>query len=97
MDEKAKIWVAVKSLGDRAILLGYNRAICLSTATDPGFRANCIYYTDDYLQGCFEKSDGCYDMGIFSLEDGRIKQLFLDHLASGLLQLSHRFVASGIE
>ncbi|KAJ7958183.1 F-box protein [Quillaja saponaria] len=48
LNENSRRWTQVRSLGNKALLLGYNRGICLSASKHPGFKANCIYFTDDY-------------------------------------------------
>ncbi|KAJ8506509.1 hypothetical protein OPV22_007395 [Ensete ventricosum] len=37
-------WVALQSLGERALFVGSNRGISLSTVAFPEFKADCIYY-----------------------------------------------------
>ncbi|RWW38315.1 hypothetical protein BHE74_00056462 [Ensete ventricosum] len=37
-------WIAVQSLGERALFVGSNRGISLSTVAFPEFKADCIYY-----------------------------------------------------
>ncbi|KAK9291312.1 hypothetical protein L1049_019257 [Liquidambar formosana] len=76
LDEKNKRWIRVKSLGDKALFLGYNRAICLSALECPEFKANCIYFTDDFFEGYHEHPLGCYDAGVFNLKDGIIKRFY---------------------
>ncbi|THU65443.1 hypothetical protein C4D60_Mb05t03680 [Musa balbisiana] len=37
-------WVALQSLGERALFVGWNRGISLSTVAFPEFKADCIYF-----------------------------------------------------
>ncbi|CAL9093192.1 unnamed protein product [Musa textilis] len=39
-------WVAVQSLGERALFVGSNRGISLSTVAFPEFRTDCIYFAE---------------------------------------------------
>ncbi|KAJ7958114.1 F-box protein [Quillaja saponaria] len=74
LTENSRRWTKVRSLGSKALLLGYNRGICLSASKHLGFKANCIYSTDDFFEGYNGKPDGCHDMGAYNLEDESIKR-----------------------
>jgi hypothetical protein len=75
LDENGKRWVRVQNL-ELALFVGYNRAICVSAIDCPGgIQANSIYFTDDYFEGYYESPCGCFDNGVFSLEDESIKQI----------------------
>ena len=67
-------WVKADNLGDQALFVGDNKSVSLSASSFNGCKANCIYFTDDSL---FDYdvtiNGGGYDMGIFSMEDGTIK------------------------
>ncbi|RRT83940.1 hypothetical protein B296_00004298 [Ensete ventricosum] len=54
-------WVAVQSLGERALFVGSNRGISLSTVAFPEFKADCIYFANSG------------DVGICHLKHGLIK------------------------
>nr|POE57931.1 f-box protein [Quercus suber] len=68
-------WVNVDSLGDQALFVGDNSSMSLSASSFNGCKANCIYFTDDNVD-CYPNclNGGGYDMGVFSMEDGTIKQ-----------------------
>ncbi|KAF9599688.1 hypothetical protein IFM89_001634 [Coptis chinensis] len=71
-------WVEVDNLGDQMIFLGRNSAISISAKGVPGFRGNCIYFTDDGFE-FFRRSNcrlTCLDNGVFYLEDGHIDSFF---------------------
>lgn len=72
-DSKSSGLVDTKSIGDHALSVGYNNALCLPATS--GIEKNCIYYTDDYDDGIFgvAESKGGFDMGVFSLDDGSIQ------------------------
>ncbi|KAL0006923.1 hypothetical protein SO802_008425 [Lithocarpus litseifolius] len=68
-------WVSVDGLGDQALFVGGNSLACLSASRLNGWKANSIYFTDDNRE--FHHSTlngGGYNMGVFSMEDGSIKQ-----------------------
>ncbi|KAL4600932.1 hypothetical protein ACB092_11G235500 [Castanea dentata] len=80
-------WVNVDGLGDQALFVGGNSSVCLSASRLNGWKANSIYFTDDNRE--FHHSTlngGGYDMGVFSLEDGSIKQHYQGKSLSFLLQ-----------
>nr|XP_023913250.1 F-box protein At2g17690-like [Quercus suber] len=67
-------WGKVDSLGDQALFVGDNSSVSLSASSFNGCKANCIYYTDDYVEVFpFTLNGGGYDMGVFSVEDGEYK------------------------
>ncbi|KAF9624208.1 hypothetical protein IFM89_008146 [Coptis chinensis] len=71
-------WVEVDNLGDQMIFLGRKSAISISAKGVPGFRGNCIYFTDDGFE-FFRRSNcrlTCLDNGVFYLEDGHIDSFF---------------------
>ncbi|KAK4592012.1 hypothetical protein RGQ29_016475 [Quercus rubra] len=64
----------VDSLGDQALFVGDNSSVSLFASSFNGCKANCIYYTDDYVEVFpFTLNGGGYDMGVFSVEDGEYK------------------------
>ena len=68
-------WVNVDSLGDQALFVGGNSSVSLSASSFNGCKANCIYFTDDNFDFFLATlNGGGYDMGVFSMEDGNIKQ-----------------------
>nr|XP_023882431.1 putative F-box protein At5g55150 [Quercus suber] len=67
-------WVKVDSLGGQTLFVGDNSSVSLSASSFNGCKANCIYYTDDYVEVFpFTLNGGGYDMGVFSVEDGEYK------------------------
>ncbi|KAL6175532.1 hypothetical protein ACLB2K_052171 [Fragaria x ananassa] len=59
-------WCSTQNLNEFTIFLGHNHSLAVRNA--PGFRANCIYFTDDD-EGKVENS------GVFSLEDGEAERM----------------------
>lgn len=59
-------WCSTQNLKEFTIFLGHNHSLAVRNA--PGFRANCIYFTDDD-EGKVENS------GVFSLEDGEAERM----------------------
>ncbi|KAF9597537.1 hypothetical protein IFM89_019451 [Coptis chinensis] len=67
-------WVELKTLGDRALFVGYNSSFSLLASTFSGCKPNHIYFTDN-LWGYFQGQHfGGQDFGIFNLEDGSIQK-----------------------
>ncbi|KAF8411165.1 hypothetical protein HHK36_003708 [Tetracentron sinense] len=75
LEMNSRKWIEVKSLGEQTLFLGENSSMSLSAPEFPECRKNCIYFTDDYLEGWLGEC-GCFDMGIFSLEDGKIEPYY---------------------
>ena len=76
LDWKSPNWEVVRSLDDRALFLGGNLSLSLSSVDFPGCKGNCIYYTDDYSEDNYDDSHGGeQDLGVFNLEDGSIEPL----------------------
>ncbi|KAL4600916.1 hypothetical protein ACB092_11G234300 [Castanea dentata] len=68
-------WVNIDGLGDQVLFVGGNSSVCLSASRLNGWKANSIYFTDDNREfHHLTLNGGGYDMGVFSLEDGSIKQ-----------------------
>ena len=67
-------WVNVDNLGDQALFVG-DTSMSLSASSFNGCKANCIYFTDDNVD-CYLNclNGGGYDMGVFSMENGTMKQ-----------------------
>ncbi|KAI8569542.1 hypothetical protein RHMOL_Rhmol02G0286600 [Rhododendron molle] len=59
----------LKSLGDNALILGYNASTSVPASKFKGVRSNCFYYTDDLLLGNFLGKGGRKDMAIYNMED----------------------------
>ncbi|KAA8526986.1 hypothetical protein F0562_008785 [Nyssa sinensis] len=71
-------WSYIKSIGDRALFLGINHSLSLSSKDFPELRGNSIYFTDDDLDELRteETSIGGLDLGIFNLEDNSVKPYY---------------------
>lgn len=65
-------WVEITSLGDDALFLGDNHSVSVLASDFPGCRPNSIYFTDDLITFGHPDDFGSCDMGLFSLEDGKI-------------------------
>ncbi|CAL9044712.1 unnamed protein product [Musa banksii] len=68
-------WVALQSLGERALFVGSNRGISLSTVAFPEFKADCVYYAKNGVVGiCHLKHGLILPQGasIPNLKDGFI-------------------------
>ncbi|XP_060211729.1 probable F-box protein At1g44080 [Lycium barbarum] len=75
MDMNRGNWLEVKSLNDGILLLGGNQSFSVLAKDHRGYKANSIYFTDDYWDRVNEDYlYGGHDMGVFSLEDGCAKQ-----------------------
>ncbi|KAK2983547.1 hypothetical protein RJ640_023081 [Escallonia rubra] len=67
-------WVQIESIGDQALFLGDNHAVCVSTSEFSGCKPNSIYYTEHYFDElgyvpCGTDDDnGVFDLGNRSLE-----------------------------
>ncbi|XP_059638841.1 putative F-box protein At5g55150 [Cornus florida] len=69
-------WVHVPSLNDHILFIGQNHAVSLSAHEFPGLRKNSIYFTPEYLD-LDEQSWGCWDLGVFNLENKILYQFDL--------------------
>ncbi|KAH7834912.1 hypothetical protein Vadar_020868 [Vaccinium darrowii] len=75
-----RTWEEVESLGDRALFVGGNHSMSLSTTAAQYPSSHCqrnsIYFTDDYWVRMNEDySYGGHDMGVFCLDDKSVKPL----------------------
>eukprot|EP00268_Persea_americana_P050670 TRINITY_DN5529_c0_g3_i3.p1 TRINITY_DN5529_c0_g3~~TRINITY_DN5529_c0_g3_i3.p1 ORF type:complete len:342 (+),score=33.94 TRINITY_DN5529_c0_g3_i3:155-1027(+) len=73
-----KTFTKVESLGQRVVFLGYNYPMIVMASQFSGLKGNCIYFTDNIMDRCSYSPRGCSDLGVFSLEDGTVEQLFAD-------------------
>ncbi|XP_077225924.1 putative F-box protein At3g25750 [Tasmannia lanceolata] len=85
LDLSVPHWVEVKNLGDHVLFLGRSCCKSLSTSDFPGFRGNCIYFTDEDIT-C--KSG--VELRVFHLEDCSIKPYLLSNYHS--FMFSHIWV-----
>ncbi|KAK3013442.1 hypothetical protein RJ639_009360 [Escallonia herrerae] len=73
-DQARPTWVQIESIGDQALFLGDNHAVCVSTSEFPGCKPNSIYYTEHYFDEfgyvpCGTDDDnGVFHLGNRSLE-----------------------------
>ncbi|KAJ8629400.1 hypothetical protein MRB53_022723 [Persea americana] len=74
-DKTFKKLTKVESLGNR---VGHSSSKIVIASQFPGLKGNCIYFTDNLMQGYYQSSDGCCGSGVFNLEDGTIEELFTD-------------------
>ncbi|KAK8480378.1 hypothetical protein V6N11_074078 [Hibiscus sabdariffa] len=77
MDFKELKWVEMDTLGDRALFVGGNQSVSVSTWCFLNCKKDCIYFSDD----CWEKMEedylyGGHDMGIYNLNDGSLKPIY---------------------
>ncbi|GLT70668.1 hypothetical protein SLA2020_427300 [Shorea laevis] len=84
LGEKMPRWVEIKHLGDKVMFLGYNASVLIPSIDFPKLKGNCIYYTDDQMELWLDNYGG-FDIGLFDLEEGVIKEF-------GELNLSSRYV-----
>ncbi|KAL5730644.1 hypothetical protein ACHQM5_003442 [Ranunculus cassubicifolius] len=68
-------WIRVRSLGEHTVFAFHNSALCLSTSVMHGCRPNCIYFVDMDKEDFDMRIEVRHVIGIFSLDDGGIKQL----------------------
>lgn len=72
LDWSRQNWVEVYDLGDHILFLGDSCTFSASALDFPGYRGNCIIFTDNYLSSSREEEDlRCWGRGIcmFSLYD----------------------------
>lgn len=66
--EEEQKWDWVSDIGDRVLFVGGDRTFSLSSTDFPGFKGNCVYFTQDCF--CEEDDDRPgFDAGIFDLEE----------------------------
>ncbi|PIA56626.1 hypothetical protein AQUCO_00700762v1 [Aquilegia coerulea] len=69
-----KKWEEVNSLGEYCLFLGFNTSIAVQPINYFGLKRNCIYFTDDFMNGYQGREiPGGRDMGVFDLEDKSIQ------------------------
>ncbi|KAF6160381.1 hypothetical protein GIB67_019150 [Kingdonia uniflora] len=57
------------TLDCQILFIGHNSHVKVSASDFPAGKPNCIYYTDDYLDGYMMEPSGARDFVIFKLED----------------------------
>ncbi|KAF2287950.1 hypothetical protein GH714_003427 [Hevea brasiliensis] len=82
LDEEAKSWIEVKSLGDRVLFLGDDSTFSAPASDLSGCKGNCIFFVDNFFYSRDEcptgGDDGVLagrDIGVFDLENGCIGPL----------------------
>ncbi|XP_060179548.1 putative F-box protein At3g25750 isoform X1 [Lycium barbarum] len=73
-----EMWEEVKSLGDWSIFVGSNHSFSISCSVYPECESNCIYFTDDFSGAYYDAMHG-YDMGIYNVQNGRVKPLLQEN------------------
>ncbi|KAK6932425.1 Domain unknown function DUF295 [Dillenia turbinata] len=68
-------WVEVSHLGSKAIFLGHNSSITVDASEFRRCKRNCIYFTDDSLEGYVDSEDG-RDMGIYNMANRSVEPHF---------------------
>ena len=76
-DFDQKKWKLIKNIKEKALLLGHNQAISISTKKFDGFKSNHIYFLDDYKEGYFENTYGCHDMRVFNIKTHLLSPFFV--------------------
>lgn len=73
-------WSIVESLRNQVLFVGPNHSFALSADVFPQFRSNCIYFTEDYLEGYISRpyGRGCHDTGVYSLDDRSVESFYLN-------------------
>ncbi|KAG2720757.1 hypothetical protein I3760_02G050000 [Carya illinoinensis] len=75
-DKKELKWSKIASIGNNAFFIGTISSLSFSSQNLPiGWRGNCIYFTYAYTKGHQEGIIGCYDNGVYNLEDKSIEPL----------------------
>ncbi|KAL1826142.1 hypothetical protein ACET3Z_012920 [Daucus carota] len=79
LDMRLRKWVRIDSLDDQALFLGLNESVSFAASDIPECRGNSIYFTDDHWDHInIHEHDlyGGHDMGIFSLSDKNVEEIF---------------------
>lgn len=75
-NKKELKWTRITSIGNDAFFIGMNSLFSISLQNlHTGWRGNCIYFTDDYIDGQQEGIIGGYDNDIYKLENKRVESL----------------------
>lgn len=77
-NKKLKEHAKVESLGDRVLFLGYNYPIIVKASQFSGFKGNSIYFADNIMETYYRYPCGSCGLGVYSLKDGTIEELFVD-------------------
>ncbi|KAM7529275.1 hypothetical protein LguiB_032685 [Lonicera macranthoides] len=76
LDLSSSSWVEVENVGEEMLFLGCNSSMSIPSCLFPGYKGNCIYYTDGPMsfggrRGKQENSD----IGVFRLDEGIFEEL----------------------
>ncbi|KAM3325180.1 hypothetical protein P3S67_000304 [Capsicum chacoense] len=66
----------VNTLGDCAVFVGFNVAICIDSSKFARVKSNHIYFTDDDNDKFGEGDGGGRNTGAYSLEDGKVESFY---------------------
>nr|POE88856.1 f-box protein skip23 [Quercus suber] len=72
-DQSDLKWKEVKNIGDNVFLLCMNNSLSFSIQSFVGCKANCIYFTDDYIEAQCEGIQGGHDMGVYNMGNGSVE------------------------
>lgn len=82
LDEQAKSWIVLKSLGDRVLFLGDDSTFAATASDLSGCEGNCIFFVDNFFyardESPAEGDDGILagrDVGVYDFENGCIGPL----------------------
>lgn len=79
-DFNGQEWIELEELGDRALFIGDNHSMSLSSSDDVSCKANSIYFTDDNpgRWPASEEDHGKCDTGVYNMADRSIQSLDFD-------------------
>ncbi|XP_030551578.1 uncharacterized protein LOC115756038 [Rhodamnia argentea] len=75
LDTSNEEWAELDSLGDRAVFVGGSHSRSVSARDFPEFVANSVYFTDDNWEPQEQDDFGGHDMGVYSLQSGKVKEI----------------------
>ncbi|XP_074370532.1 putative F-box protein At4g22660 [Apium graveolens] len=73
LDTSIKKWEEVESLGDLVYFVGGNQSKSLLVPDNSAYKANSIYFTDDYWDMMYWRKNH-YDIGVYHMEDKSIEK-----------------------
>jgi len=65
----------IKSLPDCALFLGFNGSMCLPVKDFPGFKPDCAYVTDDFMECVNMLKYNPREVGIWSMAEQSMSRL----------------------
>lgn len=76
LDLSSSSWVEVENIGEDVLFLGLNLSMSISSCHFPGYKGNCIYYTDGPMSfGGRRHKQANSDIGVFKLDKGIVEKL----------------------